>query len=255
MEFLDKLADFFGFNNEDSKYKYENFGDLLKRVRLSREMTSSELSDKAGISQSYISQLENNVRLPSDNIIKKISYGLIEKNNPKADFELFNFGNDEEKQGYDNLVSHFIEARNYMRIKDIPTMIEPDSTDGLLQISEREKRFLELFNEMPKKEQENLLDYMKFLINKKWGDYMQQKEKYNLWNQVNNLINILALVFAPYGIYSIFKEEMNTVEFIMWLLSTVLLTSIYIYTRKKLYIKPLKKIIFKNDTFENFLKK
>lgn len=55
------------------------FGEALKRMRFSTEMTMDSLATISGVSQSYISQIENGVRLPSDKVIKKIALAFAKK--------------------------------------------------------------------------------------------------------------------------------------------------------------------------------
>lgn len=38
---------------------------LIKEIRLEKNMTQEELSQKSGISESYISELENNLKMPT----------------------------------------------------------------------------------------------------------------------------------------------------------------------------------------------
>lgn len=38
---------------------------LIKEIRLKKNMTQEELSQKSGISESYISELENNLKMPT----------------------------------------------------------------------------------------------------------------------------------------------------------------------------------------------
>ena len=53
-------------------------GNAIKFIRKARNMTAVDLAKQAGISQSYLSQLENNTRprLASPDILAKISMGL-----------------------------------------------------------------------------------------------------------------------------------------------------------------------------------
>ncbi|MCM2626673.1 helix-turn-helix domain-containing protein [Lactiplantibacillus plantarum] len=53
-------------------------GNAIKFIRKARNMTAVDLAKQAGISQSYLSQLENNTRprLASPDILVKISMGL-----------------------------------------------------------------------------------------------------------------------------------------------------------------------------------
>ena len=47
--------------------------EFLKETRLQKEFTLSEVSKKAGISENYLSQLENGKRKPSVKMAKKIA--------------------------------------------------------------------------------------------------------------------------------------------------------------------------------------
>lgn len=53
-----------------------SFGKALRELRRNEEMTMTQLATYSNISQSYISQLENGVRLPSDKLIEQISTAL-----------------------------------------------------------------------------------------------------------------------------------------------------------------------------------
>ncbi|MCI5775706.1 MAG: helix-turn-helix domain-containing protein [Aerococcus sp.] len=64
------------FNRYISKVSYLNFGGILKALRNDINITSEELSDISQLSRPYISQIENNYRLPSNKAIKKLATGL-----------------------------------------------------------------------------------------------------------------------------------------------------------------------------------
>ena len=51
-------------NREKFERGYENFklGFLLKQARIEKGMTQEELAQKAGMTKSYISKIENNVK-------------------------------------------------------------------------------------------------------------------------------------------------------------------------------------------------
>ena len=49
-----------------------NFGDKLKQLRKDRNLTQPELAGAIGIEQSYLSKLENNKSLPSNDILNQI---------------------------------------------------------------------------------------------------------------------------------------------------------------------------------------
>ncbi|TKH05525.1 helix-turn-helix transcriptional regulator, partial [Peribacillus simplex] len=54
-----------------------NFGDEIKTIRTYNQMTIREVAKQAGISHSYLSQIENNRRdTPNPEVIKKIAIGL-----------------------------------------------------------------------------------------------------------------------------------------------------------------------------------
>lgn len=57
--------------------KANEFGLYIRKLRTNREMTIRQLELYSGVSNSYLSQLENGRRgIPSPDIIKKISKGL-----------------------------------------------------------------------------------------------------------------------------------------------------------------------------------
>lgn len=171
MGLLDKFSDFFGLTESELAFYYKDFGTFLKKIRTAADMTTSDLANKSGVSQSYISQLENNVRLPSDKVMEKLAFGLVERNNPSSTYENFSFSSDKKQEAYNDLLKQFTQVRNYMRIKDIPSLVETNTENETIFISEKEKKFLELLEKIPSKDYDNLLAYMKFLVEKgenKW---------------------------------------------------------------------------------------
>ena len=53
-----------------------NFGDELKKIRVEFDVTMVQLQKHSGISQSYISQLENGKRQPTEDAINSLVRGL-----------------------------------------------------------------------------------------------------------------------------------------------------------------------------------
>lgn len=51
-------------------------GTAINRMRIIKEITQTELSIKTGISQTYISQIENNRKNPSIEVLETISKAL-----------------------------------------------------------------------------------------------------------------------------------------------------------------------------------
>ncbi|MEL7568371.1 MAG: helix-turn-helix transcriptional regulator [Eubacteriaceae bacterium] len=55
----------------------ENFGKYIKNLRSDRNLTLRQLEIKSGVSNSYLSQLENGKRgIPSPDILRKLSLAL-----------------------------------------------------------------------------------------------------------------------------------------------------------------------------------
>ena len=61
-------------NREKFESDYENFkiGFLLQQARLEKGMTQEELAQKAGMTKSYISKIENNVKETRFSTLEKI---------------------------------------------------------------------------------------------------------------------------------------------------------------------------------------
>jgi transcriptional regulator with XRE-family HTH domain len=53
-----------------------NIGETIRRIRKSKKMTLKQLSEMAGITISFLSDLENSKRLPSIDTLKNISVSL-----------------------------------------------------------------------------------------------------------------------------------------------------------------------------------
>lgn len=57
--------------------KANEFGEYIRKLRKEREMTIRQLELYSGVSNSYLSQLENGKRgIPSPDILKKLAKGL-----------------------------------------------------------------------------------------------------------------------------------------------------------------------------------
>jgi transcriptional regulator with XRE-family HTH domain len=52
------------------------FGSYLRRLRTTKDLTAIALSDLSGVSQPFISQIENNQRVPSPKMIRALSSAL-----------------------------------------------------------------------------------------------------------------------------------------------------------------------------------
>lgn len=50
----------------------ESFGEFIKKLRKAQGFTLAQLAERSGVSQPFLSQIENNKRKPSPEILKKI---------------------------------------------------------------------------------------------------------------------------------------------------------------------------------------
>ena len=53
-----------------------NVGEILRLLRISFDLSISDLSEKTKISKSYITEIEKGTKTPSEKIIKNYSIGL-----------------------------------------------------------------------------------------------------------------------------------------------------------------------------------
>jgi transcriptional regulator with XRE-family HTH domain len=61
----------------DKIFPLDEFGRYLKELRIKEKLSITELSLKTGVSNSYISQLENGLRgLPTEEVFEKLCRGL-----------------------------------------------------------------------------------------------------------------------------------------------------------------------------------
>ena len=69
---------------------YQNFklGALLQEARLSAGLTQEELAEKVGTTRSYISKLENDIKLIQERMIKWIDFCLVARENNEDIYEL-----------------------------------------------------------------------------------------------------------------------------------------------------------------------
>src|SRR5690625_5079531 len=87
--------------------KANEFGSFIRKLRKEREMTIRQRELYSGVSNSYLSQLENGKRgIPSPDIIKKLSKGL------KVDYNDLmmraGYMSDESEDNYDPEFADFI---------------------------------------------------------------------------------------------------------------------------------------------------
>ena len=79
-----KFDDFFNEQMKDTAFKeeYEKLQpefDIIRAMvdaRTSQDMTQKELSERTGINQADISKLENGIRNPTVNLLKRLAEGM-----------------------------------------------------------------------------------------------------------------------------------------------------------------------------------
>lgn len=80
-DILRKLAIGLGISYNDLLKKTyllsnNNFGELVREIRLSKRLSLKDLAEKSGLSCPYLSRIENGKRKPSANTIKKLADAL-----------------------------------------------------------------------------------------------------------------------------------------------------------------------------------
>ena len=139
-----------------------SFGDVLKKYRKDQNLTALELAERANISQSYISQIENNLKIPSEVILEKLAYGLVNYNNEIFTNNVKTFSDQNHEEQYLFFLEKLKLGKNLTRIKDMPLILRRD--DYLVE-SEEIDEVISLFNSLSIEQQENAITYMKFLKN------------------------------------------------------------------------------------------
>ncbi len=121
-----------------------DFGDILKDLRLEKNITQKELADKLNISSAMISNYENRINIPRD-------------------FKIL------------------IDIANYFQIS-VDKLIGNEKIKKIEnELTSEETEIIETFRELPRKEKEDIIDfidfkYQKFLQNKKLSDSQEHKK-------------------------------------------------------------------------------
>lgn len=121
-----------------------DFGDILKDLRLEKNITQKELADKLNISSAMISNYENRINIPRD-------------------FKIL------------------IDIANYFQIS-VDKLIGNEKIKKIEnELTSEETEIIETFRELPRKEKEDIIEfidfkYQKFLQNKKLSDSQEHKK-------------------------------------------------------------------------------
>lgn len=108
--------------------KANEFGEYIRKLRKEREMTIRQLELYSGVSNSYLSQMENGKRgIPSPDIIKKLAKGL------RVDYDLLM-----KKAGYitedDNVNDIDPELRQFINDVKVWYKNEPKTKEEKLKL-------------------------------------------------------------------------------------------------------------------------
>lgn len=163
----------------------EIFPNALRRLRREERMTMKELSDESGVSQSYISQLENGVRLPSVNILRNIALSLARgksyvDEDPFSDFYGSHFYTYKDEFEVETRKDDILEVLTVTRknsedeklkkeyISTIKattiTALEENATNKI-ELSSDELHLLKSFKKADENQQKNIISYIEFLLN------------------------------------------------------------------------------------------
>lgn len=110
--------------------KQKDFGEYVKKIRKAKGLTTTELAKRTGISQSYISQIENGKRgIPTDEMLLSLARGLGE------DYAEFLKTAGRNSSPIDNQIRHFV----HLLLSDHPFggTIESEFNKGLSELFDK----------------------------------------------------------------------------------------------------------------------
>ena len=173
---------------EFEEYKlFGSFGDFVRYIRKMNNVTMKELSNVSGVSQPYLSLVENNKNNPSDEVIRGISHGISELS-PEV--------NEEE------LSNQLAEAQNYFTEKALRNAIASyNSTAGIKSEVEKAKDTVNLdlvmkYFDVEKQIEENFLKREsgeKIHINDRFHNYTILLDEKELTPKEINMLQAMLL--------------------------------------------------------------
>lgn len=166
-------------NYESTEWLDFSFGKALREIRRHEKMTMSDLAKKSKVSQSYISQLENDIRLPSDKVIQDLSYALA-RGKTTTVTDPFADDTATELISYDEYTDDFqVEQRQqdiYSLLRDIKLSNESKvkkeeylnavstSKGEDISISQADLQFLKSINSLNERQRKFVMDFIDFLL-------------------------------------------------------------------------------------------
>ena len=160
---------------DDDEWLNYSFGENLREIRRHERMTMKELSRKSNISQSYISQLENDIRLPSDKVIYSLSLALAKGRDIESDFspaiisDAYEdpFTVESRQQDFEQLLKRIKnndESKNIQ--KEYLEKVSISNTTENIEVSQEDLTILNLLNSIDPKHKDFILDFIKFIKEK-----------------------------------------------------------------------------------------
>lgn len=160
------------FTNCRERFFGVRFGTLLKSLRDDSDIVTGALSLESGVSQSYISQLENNVRLPSDKIINKLSKGFSELAIKNSNLEEFYFSMDVSEVIVDSDLNEKLTEEYKLLLefgkeqsKKLDLIDDEKEDYPAVKVTEQEVRLLNAFRMMENEPRDLFITLSKYLTN------------------------------------------------------------------------------------------
>lgn len=153
------------------------FGEKLTEIRSEKKLSMQELAEKSGISQSYISQIENG-KTPNSKLISKLSKGLASDENEKEDlkstFEKMK-NKDEVYSLLDNLEKSTSKLKeNDFNFSEIPlektSLIASFFGLSNIEVTQDNQELLQIYERLSVEDKKTVLSFAKF-------KYLESKEK------------------------------------------------------------------------------
>lgn len=154
------------------------FGEALRSIRQNLGLTMEELSKSSGVSQSYISQLENDTRLPSEATVRKLAYSLshipageVDEHDPAA-MEAIDGNTEDEAEMFESQVFNSlwrIRLQNYRQTINSTLKNEGLDTDSFYANYLKKENIKSLatgFENLSEEDQKQVLNFIDFLNSK-----------------------------------------------------------------------------------------
>ncbi len=178
----------------------ENLGERIRSLRLENDLTQEELANRSELSKGFISQLENNLTVPSistlEDILEVLGSSLSEFfNNPLSD-EKVTFTSDEYFEKDDLDLKHKIEwlVPNSLKYEMEPIMITLDA-GGKSEFDEPHAG--EEFGYVIEGEITLRLNNKKYKVRKGESFYYQASKSHQIENNTNKKASVLWVSTPP----------------------------------------------------------